>query len=691
MRKRILLITLFAALIAVAALCAMPAKATEKVIYISDAGAGTGDGSSPENAMGNTAAWQSILDANADSITAYAITGSALYQAFLALKETGGTIVVCDDVTVAYGVSAGSLNGSNDFWIRDPITDNSASSFHQYPITITSYYDGVDYRTSGAEFIFRAVKQSTRLHLLGDTTFENLNITCVYATYKNSNNATVYLSNNLVANGYRMVLGDGLAMRTTTDVNHASYQSTPTSAALPKVYGAKMWGSTPVKANRTDAVDLTIRSGSYYTVGASQFPSGAKGVQGDVNINLYACTIYNNVTGGYESSLSTANGGYVNGDVNITFNGTTVKGVVFGTTSVTSSSAGSGAVGYVNGDLNITINPGTTLSGYVECTANYSGTSVAVGRIGGNANVTVNATDPSNPVSFKSIQLGRQGFVNSSGQFIVKVNGDNWNSTDYGYYNTTSNAYTIPPTAFFATYLGNWTGSYKNMTLDFSGMTYNEFWAHVNHSVDSTRGNSFDTPLYQNFYYNNSTKIVPTVSPAELAVAQYGSTNHGNAAYTNIIEPTDVVSSITSPARTFKIGQSFSLDGVALTFTAQSGTTFSKTVGTDVAASDFSYTDPGPLTVANEAVEITYLAAAHAPGGAVVFSLPLNITDKELTGIEVTTPPTTTTYTAGQTFSSAGLVVTASYDNGTSEVVDNALLSGLPNVLNAASVGNSAG
>lgn len=42
-----------------------------------------------------------------------------------------------------------------------------------------------------------------------------------------------------------------------------------------------------------------------------------------------------------------------------------------------------------------------------------------------------------------------------------------------------------------------------------------------------------------------------------------------------------------------------------------------------------------------------------------------------MTSIAVTTPPTKTTYTVGESFESAGMVVTATYEDGTSSVVTN--------------------
>jgi len=69
----------------------------------------------------------------------------------------------------------------------------------------------------------------------------------------------------------------------------------------------------------------------------------------------------------------------------------------------------------------------------------------------------------------------------------------------------------------------------------------------------------------------------------------------------------------------------------------------------------------GVLAFGTDKVTVTYNGKTAAA--------PVTVAAKELTGIAVTTPPAKTAYIEGNTFDAAGMVVTASYNNGTSEAV----------------------
>ncbi len=631
------------------------------VLFIADKAKGTGDGLTAANAMGNDADWQALLDSNDFVSVDNLMTGSSLWKAFYSLIETGGTIVVVDDVTVAYGSKGqdGSTSSgrTNNFYMKEEPNTTLNNVGNAKPITVTSLYDGVDYRsTNGAEFVLRSAKQNTRLHFFGDFTLENLDITCVLGEQTTTTNISF--------RGNVGVLGEGLNMRTTKDVTLKTYDDTLNSDALPRVYGGCMWGNTSTKAGRDNAIDLQVLSGSYYSVAGGNFPNGANGIKGNVDITIGEATIYDHVTAGFESSLNVNNAGYINGNVNITLNGTNLigasGGAIFAATNTGSAgSAVTDDVALLTGDYNLVINPGTTITNYVYVTPNSTRT-IFIGRVNGDATVTVNATDSTKPIEFKSINLGRQGLYSDSNTFTIAVNGDYWNSTDYGYWSTDYNKYTLSPSAFWAGALSNFvTGGHYNMTLDFSGMTYDEFWGHVNHAEDKTRSNSFDTPLYQNFYYKKDCGVTPTAKPSEVTATVYGLAEKAWG-YTALIEPTSSpLASIavkTAGTTTYTEGQTFDVTGFTFTGTREDSTTF------DIAGTDtgLSVSPATALALTDKKVTVTY-------GGKTV-DIAVTVNEKPVKSIAVKTNGTTT-YTEGQTFDVTGFTFTVTYDDDSTKDV----------------------
>ncbi|MBR5741410.1 MAG: hypothetical protein IKX91_02535, partial [Firmicutes bacterium] len=663
MKKRIFLVSLLALLIAVAALCALPAKADGAVIYISDLG--TGDGSSPDNPLGANADFLAACETGV--ATSNISQGSALYKASQAVAA-GGTIVIVGDTTVALGTTAQSSG-----------TNNAYTYGHTGHITVTSVYGGVDYRsTNGAELVFRSTHQNLRLHMSGPMTFENLDFTMLY-----SGSLYTYIP----CRAFVTVFGEGLNMRTTTDPTLATYDATPVNAKLPRICGGYMWSSFSKKSGRNDLVNLTILSGSYYSVaGLGNFPNGSFTLIGDVNMTFGACEIKGNLYGMYDASPRS--NVILNGNINMTFTGTTVSvGNVFVTTGASVSGvATSSATNFckLNGDANVVVNDGTTFNTTFYVTPTVQAASdgnVNYGQVVGNVDITVNAGTAG--VNFVRIDLGAQGFATShasdptKGKLTLKFNGDNWHASS-----TTLNSF------YFAGSGSNFvsSGGYRYSVLDFSGMTYNEFWNHVN--------NSNNTPVYNGFRYVSGYAVVPTVQPDGLGIAQYGA---GAAAYgvNEVVEPIDVITSISCAAQQYTAGQHFSLVGEDLTFTKQSGTTENKTVGTDIDASVFAYTDPGELAVAMDGNEIavTYPAEWNPLGTAIVFNVPISVEPaaKTFTSLAVTTNPTRTVYAINDTFAPAGMVVTAFYSDSTSDVVALENLTGLPSLLDLTAIGGTLG
>ena len=136
MKRQTRILTLLLSLILCVSSIPMPVSATAESAAASVSGVpavfvrdgGNGDGSSPERAM------------------------SDMREAFSALSETGGYVVICGPVTIA--VSS----------YTTPATE--------YAITLTSRFGGVDYRDSGAELI---LKIASFFHS-GNVKYEYLNI-----------------------------------------------------------------------------------------------------------------------------------------------------------------------------------------------------------------------------------------------------------------------------------------------------------------------------------------------------------------------------------------------------------------------------------------------------------------------------------------------------------------------------------
>ena len=133
-------------------LMALTAVAAENVVYV--AAGGTGDGSSVSSPLGT------------------------LSDAFAAVGENGGTVVLTSDFTIGSAVN---------------LPD------HAGKVTLTSVYGGIDYRiTNNAALRYTS---TARLVLGGDTVIDNLNI----EIDQGANNGAV-----IAANFYDLKIGYGV-------------------------------------------------------------------------------------------------------------------------------------------------------------------------------------------------------------------------------------------------------------------------------------------------------------------------------------------------------------------------------------------------------------------------------------------------------------------------------------------------
>ena len=80
---------------------------------------------------------------------------------------------------------------------------------------------------------------------------------------------------------------------------------------------------------------------------------------------------------------------------------------------------------------------------------------------------------------------------------------------------------------------------------------------------------------------------------------------------------------------------------------------------------DYTYTPTGSLTANDKRVIITY------KGKTTTISISVKKIEKVLERLEITAPPSKTTYKEGEKFDSTGMVVTAIYSDGTREIIRN--------------------
>ncbi len=299
-----LILTLMLALFAVN-LSATELYVPNYVVFVDGNGSGTGDGSSPENALKPVP--HKDYDANVENPRKY--LNSALYQAAELLADTGGTIVVSGKVTVTRDYLCGA---GVEFVL--PKSER---------ICVTSKYDGVDYRETNG-----AILQTAGCFIQkSEVIWEYIDIEMLSGeAYR-----------NFACNGYRTVFGEGINCTTQTNSSDSSY--------LPSICGSARYG------NSNGDTDIIIKSGSWHCIAGSVFDISFNNrnyvYTGNVNIT------FDGGSAAYITGSSRTDSGNVRnkGNVNITVNGGTV-GAIHG------SSKG-GFIEQPNDyEVNITINGG---------------------------------------------------------------------------------------------------------------------------------------------------------------------------------------------------------------------------------------------------------------------------------------------------------------------------------------------
>ena len=176
-------------------------------------------------------------------------------------------------------------------------------------------------------------------------------------------------------------------------------------------------------------------------------------------------------------------------------------------------------------------------------------------------------------------------------------------------------------------------------------------------------GQSFDKTgmVVTGYYSDGSTAVITdyTVSPTTLSsdTKTVTVTKNGKTASVAVNVVAKAITSIkvtTPPTKTSYIeGEKFNKAGMVVTGYYNDGT--SKTI-TDYVV------DTNTLSVTTDKVYITY--------ENMFATTPVTVTAKELVSIKVTTPPTKTNYVVGQIFDPAGMVVTGTYNDGSTAVIN---------------------
>ena len=285
----------------------------ETVIYVANESKGTGDGSSPENAIGHNAAYSSngAVDDHAFSL--------ALKDNDNALIKNGGVIVIVDELTI---INNGTSADFKDFnWPTNaPLGTKN--------ITITSYYDGVDYREQGAKLILDTSKAGLNWRIKAPTTWEYLDVEAKYDSQRTTSNSAVAMISFW---GNKTVIDEDVAV-STNDVRTSGAKKT----LYPSLCAYDRWGvyANPPKVTNVNT-DLTINSGTWSRVYGTFYGAagGFGNSTGTVNI--------------------TVNGGEI---LSISGTGLLKSNTVSGSTSANPENT-SWKIGH-NGDVNIKLNGG---------------------------------------------------------------------------------------------------------------------------------------------------------------------------------------------------------------------------------------------------------------------------------------------------------------------------------------------
>lgn len=266
------------------------------VVYIRDDGAG--NGSSPDSPLGNASGY--------DDVTMVSYKNSVFVRAMEMLSETGGTVVVCGDVTLTSG--RGLIRYTS---LLSPLATPMVVS--NQSVTLTSVYDGVDYREkNGAELIMqRSTDQAVDLEINIGTTWTDLDFRVDY-------NYTVLPSVTMSTIGAFVSFGGQKTVIEPSVNVTLSMAGAPLNAAENSEYFPNIYGSY-YNMFSEGYTDVTVLGGNWnLVVGGSH--SGY--LMGGTNVTVGGnATLYKGLVGGNDGGS-----GSVCGDVTVKVTGGTIAG-----------------------------------------------------------------------------------------------------------------------------------------------------------------------------------------------------------------------------------------------------------------------------------------------------------------------------------------------------------------------------
>lgn len=291
MRRSLSLLLLAAVMIIAAAVSALSASAKEDVVLTSsevifvkdDYNIGDGSGRDADNPYRPT---------HVDDTKKY--LNSALYQAAEQFINTGGTIVICGELTIGNDVVYGSSSVNSDCFM--PQSDKT--------LVITSVYDGVDYAaTAGAHLL---LTESAHLTMYAPSHWHDLTI------------LTGNTDRAIVCGCKATLFGKNITCGNIDGRTGASY--------YPSIAGAHRYG------NITGSSDVTVMSGTWNTISGSDFgitgpDYGPYVHNGDVELTISGGTVKGAVYGTCREIIPNIRH---NGNVSITVTGGSVP-TIYGT------------------------------------------------------------------------------------------------------------------------------------------------------------------------------------------------------------------------------------------------------------------------------------------------------------------------------------------------------------------------
>ncbi|MBP1560346.1 MAG: bacterial Ig-like domain-containing protein [Oscillospiraceae bacterium] len=203
-------------------------------------------------------------------------------------------------------------------------------------------------------------------------------------------------------------------------------------------------------------------------------------------------------------------------------------------------------------------------------------------------------------------------------------------------------------------------------TFDPTGLTIK-----VTYEDDRSEDITYDE---SNTKFSFNPLLTAELSPSnEYVRVSYGTAMEGGSNYVDI--PITVEAKLvtgieikTAPTKTAYIeGNKFDPTGLVITASYDIGKSEDITYAPENTQFKFSPALETALSPADTKITVTY--GEKVGEGSNTLDIPINVAEKQVTGIAIKTEPTKTTYIEGEKFDPTGLVLTVTYDNGTTENV----------------------